>query len=363
MMVLGDYDTKHDTAEFVHGEMLTRFVTVRDFEGGQRDGQKLLAEGFGCLEMWGLRQKNARMLAEETGGRMAIGYCVSDPDMEEKLAEFSDNRKSPAEFRNWESDMKRTSWRNTAFSRAPVVRIYNEYPDQITQPVKIALVTDLHSTRYGCPAGGADHALEKRPGPDPFGRRHRRRPGSFGWNPGVSGRDWGLTSPAASTSPATTSSAPATWTQSRKCSPPRRHRALRGTRTVNLYADSSLKSAAWTIHGFRAQPLRPPDSPAVGAPAGRLPRRAGWGALLHPAHPPPGADPLLPGERLRPGGGRPRPRRAGADSGLGRGLLAPHQGLFPRYAGRPLPAGPGHYDRQPRPVLKPPAPDFLIRRS
>ena len=45
--------------------------------------------------------------------------------------------------------MKRTSWRNTAFSRAPVVRIYNEYPDQITQPVKIALVTDLHSTRYG----------------------------------------------------------------------------------------------------------------------------------------------------------------------------------------------------------------------
>ena len=32
MMVLGDYDTKHDTAEFVHGEMLTRFVTVRDFE-------------------------------------------------------------------------------------------------------------------------------------------------------------------------------------------------------------------------------------------------------------------------------------------------------------------------------------------
>lgn len=45
--------------------------------------------------------------------------------------------------------MKRTSWRNTAFSHAPVVRIYNEYPDQITQPVKIALVTDLHSTRYG----------------------------------------------------------------------------------------------------------------------------------------------------------------------------------------------------------------------
>lgn len=43
--------------------------------------------------------------------------------------------------------MKRTSWRNTAFSRAPVVRIYNEYPDLITQPVTIALITDLHSTR------------------------------------------------------------------------------------------------------------------------------------------------------------------------------------------------------------------------
>ena len=66
MMVLGDYDTKHDTAEFVHGEMLTRFVTVRDFEEARETAKKLLAEG----------------------GRMAIGYCVSDPDMEEKLAEF-----------------------------------------------------------------------------------------------------------------------------------------------------------------------------------------------------------------------------------------------------------------------------------
>ena len=76
MMVLGDYDTKHDTAEFVHGEMLTRFVTVRDFEEARETAKKLLAEGFGCLEMCG------------AFGRMAIGYCVSDPDMEEKLAEF-----------------------------------------------------------------------------------------------------------------------------------------------------------------------------------------------------------------------------------------------------------------------------------
>ena len=88
MMVLGDYETKHDTAEFVHGEMLTRFVTVRDFEEARETAKKLLAEGFGCLEMCGaFGKENARMLAEETGGRIAIGYCVSDPDMEEKLAE------------------------------------------------------------------------------------------------------------------------------------------------------------------------------------------------------------------------------------------------------------------------------------
>lgn len=44
MMVLGDYDTKHDTAEFVHGEMLTRFVTVRDFEEARETAKKLLAK-------------------------------------------------------------------------------------------------------------------------------------------------------------------------------------------------------------------------------------------------------------------------------------------------------------------------------
>lgn len=57
--------------------------------------------------------------------------------------------------------MKRTSWRNTAFSRAPVVRIYNEYPDLITQPVTIALITDLHSTRYGRRQEVLVHALRK----------------------------------------------------------------------------------------------------------------------------------------------------------------------------------------------------------
>lgn len=89
MMVLGDYDTEHDTAEFVHGGMLTRFVTVRDIDEAKETAKKLLVEGFGCLEMCGaFGKENARMLAAETGGRMAIGYCVSDPDMEEKLTEF-----------------------------------------------------------------------------------------------------------------------------------------------------------------------------------------------------------------------------------------------------------------------------------
>ena len=49
MMVLGDYDTERDTAEFVHGGMLTRFVTVRDIDEAKETAKKLLAVGFGCL--------------------------------------------------------------------------------------------------------------------------------------------------------------------------------------------------------------------------------------------------------------------------------------------------------------------------
>ena len=89
MMVMGNYDTAKDTAEFIHGDMLTRFVTVRDMEEAKETAKRLLDEGFGFLELCGaFGKENARMLAEETGGRMAIGYCVNDPDMDQTIAEF-----------------------------------------------------------------------------------------------------------------------------------------------------------------------------------------------------------------------------------------------------------------------------------
>ena len=89
MMVMGDYDTKKDTAEFVHGGMLTRFVTVRDMEEARQKARELLKEGFGFLELCGaFGRENARLLIRETGGRMGVGYCVNDPDMDGKIAEF-----------------------------------------------------------------------------------------------------------------------------------------------------------------------------------------------------------------------------------------------------------------------------------
>ena len=45
--------------------------------------------------------------------------------------------------------MQKQSFWKTALRRTPVVRGYDEYSAKITEPVKIALVTDLHSTRYG----------------------------------------------------------------------------------------------------------------------------------------------------------------------------------------------------------------------
>lgn len=45
--------------------------------------------------------------------------------------------------------MQRKSLWKAAFRRTLVVRGYDEYSSKIALPVKIALVTDLHSTRYG----------------------------------------------------------------------------------------------------------------------------------------------------------------------------------------------------------------------
>ena len=237
--------------------------------------------------------------------------------------------------------MKRTSWRNTAFSRAPVVRIYNEYPDLITQPVTIALITDLHSTRYGRRQEVLVHALRKY-NPDlillagdivddqvplvgtreflegirtlPFTRcfyvtgNHEQRTGRLD---AIKKRftSHGVT-------------------------------VLSGeTRTVNI------RGQLLEIGGV--------DDPTVFTPnrfVRRIPRqwerqladcRAGLSGerLLHPAHSPSGADPLLPGERLRPGGGRPRPRRAGADSRFGAWSAGPPPGPVSPVRRRPLPAG------------------------
>lgn len=89
MMLMGNYDTATDTAEFIRGNTLTRLVTVLNMDEAKDVACRLQAEGFGCIELCGaFGKENARLLIQETEGKMAIGYCVNDPDMDEKFQEF-----------------------------------------------------------------------------------------------------------------------------------------------------------------------------------------------------------------------------------------------------------------------------------
>ena len=89
MMIMGNYEPETDTLEITRGGMLTRFVTVWSMEEAVTTARKLHEEGFGCLELCGaFGKEGARRMIQETNGKMAVGYCVNDPDMDRKIQEF-----------------------------------------------------------------------------------------------------------------------------------------------------------------------------------------------------------------------------------------------------------------------------------
>ena len=89
MMIMGNYEPETDTLEITRGGMLTRYVTVRSMEEAVTTARKLCEEGFGCLELCGaFGKEGARRMIQETNGEMAVGYCVNDPDMDQKIQEF-----------------------------------------------------------------------------------------------------------------------------------------------------------------------------------------------------------------------------------------------------------------------------------
>lgn len=89
MMLMGNYDTKTDALEIQHGSLLTRFVTVRTLAEAKALASALLQEGFGCIELCGaFGQDGARAIAEATEHKLAVGYCVHDPDMDQAFNAF-----------------------------------------------------------------------------------------------------------------------------------------------------------------------------------------------------------------------------------------------------------------------------------
>ena len=67
----------------------TDVFTVQDFNEAKEKVAGLYREGYGALELCGaFGKENAAELARLTDHKMAIGYCVHDPDMDELFDRF-----------------------------------------------------------------------------------------------------------------------------------------------------------------------------------------------------------------------------------------------------------------------------------
>lgn len=74
---------------FETGKQLTYIYTVNCFEEAEKLVVRLAEEGFGAIELCGaFGPERTRKLDEMTGRRLAIGYVVHDPELDERFSLF-----------------------------------------------------------------------------------------------------------------------------------------------------------------------------------------------------------------------------------------------------------------------------------
>lgn len=84
-----DYNPHKDRAVFEKSGCSTYIFTVRNFAECRKLVFELQEDGFGAVELCGaFGKEKAAELADVTGGRMAIGYVVHDPEMDSLFESF-----------------------------------------------------------------------------------------------------------------------------------------------------------------------------------------------------------------------------------------------------------------------------------
>ena len=85
----GHYNPSEHKAAFETEKQVTYIFTVQDYEEAKEKVKDLDGQGFGAVELCGaFGQEKAKELAQLTGNRIAIGYVVHDPEMDEAFLRF-----------------------------------------------------------------------------------------------------------------------------------------------------------------------------------------------------------------------------------------------------------------------------------
>lgn len=85
----GHYDPAKHQAQFETEKQITYIYTVQNYGQAMEKVKELDGEGFGAIELCGaFGQEKAKELAEITGNRIAFGYVVHDPEMDDAIMRF-----------------------------------------------------------------------------------------------------------------------------------------------------------------------------------------------------------------------------------------------------------------------------------
>lgn len=91
-IIMGNYDTKKDLAEFESEDMLTRISTVRDMDEAKDLVVSMKSEGFGAIETCGaFSEKDIDELIDLLDGEVGIARVIAGKNQAELMAEFFGN--------------------------------------------------------------------------------------------------------------------------------------------------------------------------------------------------------------------------------------------------------------------------------